>query len=285
MMQNITITQLSIEKDVRCALEEDIGDGDVTAQLIPFEHISNATVITRDAAIICGTLWFDEVFRQLDSTNVTIKWNVKDGDHVQPNDILCTLIGRSQILLAGERTALNFLQLLSGVATRCRYYADLVQGTNVKLRDTRKTIPGLRLAEKYAVTQGGCYNHRIGLYDAFLIKENHLAACHNNIETIIKRARKVASNKPIEIEVENLDQLQEALNANADMILLDNMNLDEMRQAVQINNGRAKLEASGGINETTLRAVAETGIDYIAMGTLTKDIKAIDLSMRFQLQE
>ncbi|CAF3446220.1 unnamed protein product [Rotaria sp. Silwood1] len=285
MMQNITITQLSIEKDVRCALEEDIGDGDVTAQLIPFEHISNATVITRDAAIICGTLWFNEVFRQLDSTNVTIKWNVKDGDHVQPNDILCTLIGRSQILLAGERTALNFLQLLSGVATRCRYYADLVQGTNVKLRDTRKTIPGLRLAEKYAVTQGGCYNHRIGLYDAFLIKENHLAACHNNIETIIKRARKVASNKPIEIEVENLDQLQEALNANADMILLDNMNLDEMRQAVQINNGRAKLEASGGINETTLRAVAETGIDYIAMGTLTKDIKAIDLSMRFQLQE
>ncbi|CAF1214566.1 unnamed protein product [Rotaria sp. Silwood1] len=285
MMQNITITQLSIEKDVRCALEEDIGDGDVTAQLIPFEHISNATVITRDAAIICGTLWFDEVFRQLDSTNVTIKWNVKDGDHVQPNDILCTLIGRSQILLAGERTALNFLQLLSGVATRCRYYADLVQGTNVKLRDTRKTIPGLRLAEKYAVTQGGCYNHRIGLYDAFLIKENHLAACHNNIETIIRRARKVASNKPIEIEVENLDQLQEALNANADMILLDNMNLDEMRQAVQINNGRAKLEASGGINETTLRAVAETGIDYIAMGTLTKDIKAIDLSMRFQLQE
>ncbi|CAF4865600.1 unnamed protein product [Rotaria sp. Silwood1] len=285
MMQNITITQLSIEKDVRCALEEDIGDGDVTAQLIPFEHISNATVITRDAAIICGTLWFNEVFRQLDSTNVTIKWNVKDGDHVQPNDILCTLIGRSQILLAGERTALNFLQLLSGVATRCRYYADLVQGTNVKLRDTRKTIPGLRLAEKYAVTQGGCYNHRIGLYDAFLIKENHLAACHNNIETIIRRARKVASNKPIEIEVENLDQLQEALNANADMILLDNMNLDEMRQAVQINNGRAKLEASGGINETTLRAVAETGIDYIAMGTLTKDIKAIDLSMRFQLQE
>ncbi|CAF0911259.1 unnamed protein product [Rotaria sp. Silwood1] len=285
MMQNITITQLSIEKDVRCALEEDIGDGDVTAQLIPFEQISNATVITRDAAIICGTLWFNEVFRQLDSTNVTIKWNVKDGDHVQPNDILCTLIGRSQILLAGERTALNFLQLLSGVATRCRYYADLVQGTNVKLRDTRKTIPGLRLAEKYAVTQGGCYNHRIGLYDAFLIKENHLAACHNNIETIIKRARKVASNKPIEIEVENLDQLQEALNANADMILLDNMNLDEMRQAVQINNGRAKLEASGGINETTLRAVAETGIDYIAMGTLTKDIKAIDLSMRFQLQE
>jgi nicotinate-nucleotide pyrophosphorylase (carboxylating) len=281
-MQNIEVTQLSIEIDVRCALKEDIGDGDVTAQLIPVEQISNATVITRETAIICGILWFDEVFRQLDSSNVTIKWNVQDGDRVQSNDILCTLKGPSRILLTGERTALNFLQLLSGIATRCRHYADLVQGTNVQIRDTRKTIPGLRLAEKYAVRIGGCYNHRLGLYDAFLIKENHIAACDNSIEKVIKRAREISSNKPIEIEVENLNELQQALDTNAEMILLDNMSLDEMRQAVHITNGRAKLEASGGINETTLRSIAETGVDYIAIGTLTKDIKAIDLSMRFQ---
>jgi len=281
-MQNIDVTQLSIEIDVRCALKEDIGDGDVTAQLIPVEQISNATVITRETAIICGILWFDEVFRQLDSSNVTIKWNVQDGDRVQSNDILCTLKGPSRILLTGERTALNFLQLLSGIATRCRHYADLVQGTHVQIRDTRKTIPGLRLAEKYAVRTGGCYNHRLGLYDAFLIKENHIAACDNSIEKVIKRAREISSNKPIEIEVENLNELQQALDTNAEMILLDNMSLDEMRQAVHITNGRAKLEASGGINETTLRAIAETGVDYIAIGTLTKDIKAIDLSMRFQ---
>lgn len=279
---NITINQLSIEADVRCALKEDIGDGDVTAKLIPAEQISNATVISRDAATICGILWFDEVFRQLDSNNVIVKWNVKDGDRVQPNTILCTLKGPSRILLTGERTALNFLQLLSGVATKSSYFADLVIGTNVKLRDTRKTIPGLRLAEKYAVSQGGCHNHRIGLYDAFLIKENHIAACDNSIEKVIKRAREIAPDKPVNIEVENLVELQQALEAGADMILLDNMALDEMRQAVQINNGRAKLEASGGVNETTLRAIAETGVDYISIGTLTKDVKAIDLSMRLQ---
>ncbi|CAF1171026.1 unnamed protein product [Rotaria magnacalcarata] len=283
-MDHADIPQLTIETDVRCALQEDIGDGDVTAQLIPLEQISNATVITREPSIICGILWFNEVFRQLDASNVTIHWNVRDGDRVEANYILCTLKGPSRILLTGERTALNFLQLLSGVATRCRHYADLVQGTNVKVRDTRKTIPGLRLAEKYAVKQGGCHNHRFGLYDAFLIKENHIAACDNSIKKVIERAREIAPNKPIEIEVENLDELQQALDANADMILLDNMNLDEMRQAVQINNGRAKIEASGGINEITLRAVAETGVDYIAIGTLTKDVKAIDLSMRFQCQ-
>ncbi|CAF3389483.1 unnamed protein product [Rotaria socialis] len=283
-MDHADIPQLTIETDVRCALQEDIGDGDVTAQLIPLEQISNATVITREPSIICGILWFDEVFRQLDSSNVTIQWNVRDGDRVEANYILCTLRGPSRILLTGERTALNFLQLLSGIATRCRHYADLVQGTIVKVRDTRKTIPGLRLAEKYAVKQGGCHNHRFGLYDAFLIKENHIAACDNSIKKVIERAREIAPNKPIEIEVENLDELRQALDANADMILLDNMNLDEMREAVHINNGRAKIEASGGINEITLRAVAETGVDYIAIGTLTKDVKAIDLSMRFQCQ-
>ncbi|UJR30369.1 hypothetical protein I4U23_017904 [Adineta vaga] len=283
-MQNIDITQLTIEIDVRCALKEDIGDGDVTAQLIPKEQISNATVITREKAIICGVLWFDEVFRQLDSTNVIITWHVKDGDCAQENQLLCTLKGPSRILLTGERSALNFLQFLSGIATRCRHYADLVQGTKVQLRDTRKTIPGLRLAEKYAVTQGGCHNHRWGLYDAFLVKENHIAACDNSIKKVVQRAREIASNKPIEVEVENLNELQEALETNVEMILLDNMSLDDMRQAVEITNGRAKLEASGGINETTLRAVAETGVDYIAIGTLTKDIKSIDLSMRFQTE-
>jgi nicotinate-nucleotide pyrophosphorylase (carboxylating) len=283
-MQNIDVNQLTIENDVRCALKEDIGDGDVTAQLISSEQISNATVITRERAIICGILWFNEVFRQLDSKNVIIQWNVRDGDRVQANDILCTLKGPSRILLTGERTALNFVQLLSGISTRCRHYADLVQEINVKLRDTRKTIPGLRLAEKYAVTKGGCHNHRLGLYDAFLIKENHIAACDNSIEKVIKCAREISSNKPIQIEVENLDQLQQALDVNVNMILLDNMSLDEMRQAVQITKGRAILEASGGVNEITLRAVAETGVDSIAIGTLTKDIKAIDLSMRFQFE-
>lgn len=284
-MQNIHIEQLTIEEDVRCALKEDIGDGDITAQLISSEQISTATVITRESAILCGILWFNEVFRQLDATNVTIQWNFKDGDRLKANDVLCILRGPSRVLLTGERTALNFVQLLSGVSTRCRQYADLVEGIQVKLRDTRKTIPGLRLAQKYAVTQGGCYNHRIGLYDAFLIKENHIAACDNSISKVIERARQIAPGKPIEIEVENLDQLQQALDCQAEMILLDNMSLDEMSQAVQITQGRAKLEASGGVNNSTLRAVAQTGVDLIAMGILTKDICAIDLSMRFQTEQ
>lgn len=284
-MQNIHIEQLTIEEDVRCALKEDIGDGDITAQLISSEQISTATVITRESAILCGILWFNEVFRQLDATNVTIQWNFKDGDRLKANDVLCILRGPSRVLLTGERTALNFVQLLSGVSTRCRQYADLVEGIQVKLRDTRKTIPGLRLAQKYAVTQGGCYNHRIGLYDAFLIKENHIAACDNSISKVIERARQIAPGKPIEIEVENLDQLQQALDCQAEMILLDNMSLDEMSQAVQITQGRAKLEASGGVNNSTLRAVAQTGVDLIAMGILTKDIRAIDLSMRFQTEQ
>lgn len=282
IMQNMNINQLTIEDDVRCALKEDIGDGDITAQLVSSEQISYATVITREKAILCGILWFNEVYRQLDSKNVIIKWNFQDGDCVQENDILCTLKGPSRILLTGERPALNFVQTFSGISTRCRYYADLIQGTNVKIHDTRKTIPGLRLATKYAVTKGGCYNHRLGLYDAFLIKENHIAACDNSIEKVIKRAREISLNKPIEIEVENLEQLKQALDTNIQMILLDNMNLNEMRQAVQINKGRALLEASGGINDKTIREVAETGVDFIAMGTLTKDIKSIDLSMRFR---
>lgn len=283
-MQNIDIDQLTIEEDVRCALKEDIGDGDITAQLISPEQISRATVITRETAILCGVLWFNEVFRQLDSKNVTIQWNFQDGDRIQANDVLCTLRGPSRVLLTGERTALNFVQLLSGISTHCRSYADLVQGIKVRLRDTRKTIPGLRRAEKYAVTKGGCHNHRLGLYDAFLIKENHIAACENSIAKVIQRAREIAPGKPIEIEVENLDQLQQALDGQVEMVLLDNMSLEEMSQAVQITRGRTKLEASGGINHSTVRAVAETGVDLIAIGVLTKDIRAIDLSMRFQTE-
>ena len=281
-MQNITRSQLTIEDDVRRALNEDIGDGDITAQLISADEVSTATVITREPATICGTLWFDEVFRQLDPNGVQIEWSVKDGDRVEANQLLCRLKGPSRILLTGERTALNFLQLLSGISTRCRTYADLVRGIKVKVRDTRKTIPGLRMAEKYAVTQGGCWNHRLALYDAFLIKENHIAASNGSISKAVARAREISLSKPIEIEVENLQQLEEALQHDVQMILLDNMDLDQMKEAVKMNRGRVKLEASGGVNQTNLRAVAETGVDLIAIGTLTKDIKAIDLSMRFQ---
>ena len=281
-MQKATISPLTIENNVRQALDEDIGDGDVTAQLIPAEQRSTATVITREPAIICGTRWFDEVFRQLDPAGVSIEWKVHDGDRVQATQVLCTLTGPSRALLTGERTALNFLQFLSGVATRCGHYAELVRGTDAQIRDTRKTIPGLRLAEKYAVRTGGCTNHRFGLYDAFLIKENHIAASDGKISKVIERARAIAEHKPIVIEVETLEQLREALAATPDVILLDNMAVDEMREAVRITAKRVKLEASGGVDERSLRAIAETGVDYIAIGTLTKDIKAIDLSMRFQ---
>jgi nicotinate-nucleotide pyrophosphorylase (carboxylating) len=262
-MENIRLEQLTIESDVHRALEEDIGDGDITAQLISQEQTSVATVITREAAVICGILWFNEVFRQLAADRVTIEWKVHDGDHVQANDLLCTLKGPARLLLTGERTALNFLQFLSGISTRCRSHADLVKGLNVRLRDSRKTI-------------------RLGLYDAFLIKENHIAACDGSIVKVIERARAIAASKPIEIEVENLLQLEEALACPIETILLDNMTLEQMKQAVAINRRRVTLEASGGITHSNLRAVAETGVDYIALGTLTKDVKAIDLSMRFQ---
>ncbi|HUE92883.1 carboxylating nicotinate-nucleotide diphosphorylase [Pseudomonas sp.] len=282
-MPNLTLDDLSseIEANVRRALAEDIGSGDITAQLIPAERLAQATIITREAAVIAGTAWVDAVFRQLDP-RVAVHWQVRDGERVSPNQPLFHLEGPARALLSGERSALNFLQTLSAVATRCQHYADLVQGTAVKLLDTRKTLPGLRLAQKYAVICGGCHNHRIGLFDAFLIKENHIAAC-GGIAAAVQTAHKIAPGKPVEVEVESLTELQEALEAGADIIMLDELNLDEMRQAVAINQGRAKLEASGGINESTLRAVAETGVDYISIGTLTKDIKAVDLSMRLSL--
>ncbi|WP_027909761.1 carboxylating nicotinate-nucleotide diphosphorylase [Pseudomonas sp. URMO17WK12:I4] len=282
-MPNLLLTELraEIEANVRRSLREDIGSGDITAQLIPESRLANATVITRDDAVICGTAWVDEVFHQLDA-RVAVHWQVQDGQQVTPNQALFHLEGPARALLSGERTALNFLQTLSAVATRCAHYADLVQGTGVKLLDTRKTLPGLRLAQKYAVSQGGCHNHRIGLFDAFLIKENHIAAC-GGIAAAVTAARGIAPGKPVEVEVESLDELQQALAAGADIIMLDELSLDDMRQAVAITAGRAKLEASGGINDSTLRGIAETGVDYISIGTLTKDLKAVDLSMRLSL--
>ena len=282
-MPNLTLAELGaeIEANARRALSEDIGSGDITAQLIPAERLAHARVITRDAAVICGSAWVDAVFRQL-APRVAVHWQVADGERVAPNQPLFSLEGPARALLSGERSALNFLQTLSAVATRCRYFADLVEGTGVKLLDTRKTLPGLRLAQKYAVTQGGCHNHRIGLYDAFLIKENHIAAC-GGIAQAITAAHGIAPGKPVEIEVESLEELHEALEAGADIVMLDELSLEDMREAVKLTAGRAKLEASGGINETTLRTIAATGVDYISIGSLTKDVKAIDLSMRLSL--
>ena len=282
-MPNLTLAELGaeIEANARRALSEDIGSGDITAQLIPAERLAHARVITRDAAVICGSAWVDAVFRQLDP-RVAVHWQVADGERVAPNQTLFSLEGPARALLSGERSALNFLQTLSAVATRCRHFADLVEGTGVKLLDTRKTLPGLRLAQKYAVTQGGCHNHRIGLYDAFLIKENHIAAC-GGIAQAISAAHGIAPGKPVEVEVESLDELRQALEAGADIVMLDELSLEDMRTAVALTAGRAKLEASGGINESTLRTIAETGVDYISIGSLTKDVKAVDLSMRLSL--
>lgn len=282
-MPNLLLADLTaeIETNVRTALKEDIGSGDITAQLIPEDRQARASVITREAAIISGTAWVNEVFRQLDP-RVKVEWQVQDGDRAEANQALFHLEGPARALLSGERSALNFLQCLSGVATRVGHYVELVKGTQVKLLDTRKTLPGLRLAQKYAVTCGGGHNHRIGLYDAFLIKENHIAAA-GGIAQAIAAAQRIAPGKPVEVEVESLDELQQALDAGADIIMLDELSLDDMRTAVTLTNGRAKLEASGGVNETTLRTIAETGVDYVSIGTLTKDVKAIDLSMRLTL--
>ena len=282
-MPNLRLADLTaeIENNVRRALLEDVGSGDITAQLIPAERLAKATIITRDDAVICGTAWVDAVFRQLDP-RVAVHWQVVDGQRVKANQPLFHLEGPARSLLTGERSALNFLQLLSGVATRAQYLADFVGETQVKLLDTRKTLPGLRMAQKYAVTCGGCHNHRIGLYDAFLIKENHIAAS-GGIAEAVAAAHKIAPGKPVEIEVESLEELKQALEAGADIIMLDELSLDDMREAVRLNGGKAKLEASGGINENTLLPIAETGVDYISIGAMTKDVKAVDLSMRLSL--
>lgn len=279
-MANLTMDQLELEvrENVRAALTEDVGTGDITAQLIPADQQAHARVITREDAVICGVAWVTEVFRQVESATEVI-WHVADGDRVSANQVLFEVKGSARALLTGERAALNFMQTLSAVATRSAVYADKVKDLPVKLLDTRKTLPGLRLAQKYAVTCGGCHNHRIGLYDVFLIKENHITAC-GGIAAAVDAARRIAPEKPIEVEVESLEEFAQALQTSANIVMLDDLSLEDMRTAVRINNGQVKLEASGGINDETLRAIAETGVDFISLGTLTKNIKAIDLSMR-----
>jgi nicotinate-nucleotide pyrophosphorylase (carboxylating) len=268
-----------IAAQIRAALEEDVGSGDLTAALLPATQHSTVEMITRQDAVICGCAWFEEVFRQLDPS-VTVHWLVADGDRVQGGQLLCRLSGPTRALLTGERAALNYLQALSGTATRARRYADAVASLPVRVLDTRKTIPGMRLQQKYAVRCGGCYNHRKGLYDAILIKENHIMAA-GSIADAMEAARRVAGAAPIEIEVESLGEVEEALTAGAEHLLLDNFALADLRRAVALNAGRARLEASGGITIERIRAVAETGVDEISVGDLTKDLVAVDLSMRF----
>ena len=268
-----------INENVRSALKEDIGEGDITANLIDDTTQLNACVVTREFAVVSGQQWVNAVYAVIDK-RIIIEWRVKDGDLVDPNQVLFTISGPARSILTGERTALNFLQCLSATATTTHRYVQCISHTKCRILDTRKTIPGLRLAQKYAVTCGGGENHRMGLYDAFLIKENHIAAC-GSISEAIKRAKSSLTKCPIEVEVENLDELDEAQNAGASIIMLDNFSLDLMKQAVQHRSGNVKLEASGNVSLDNISAVAETGVDFISVGALTKNICAIDLSMRY----
>ena len=282
--------QQDISRAVRAALLEDLGDAltaldqpdasaDITAQLIPVDRISTARVITREACVFCGQPWVDEVFAQLGG-EVKVEWKVQDGERLSPNQELFRLHGPARVLLTGERNALNFVQTLSGVATlTARYVAELA-GTECRLLDTRKTLPGLRTAQKYAVTCGGGKNHRIGLYDAYLIKENHILAC-GGIAPAIAPARHLNPGKPVEVEVESLAELEQALAARADIVMLDNFDIPMMKEAVHLNQGRAKLEVSGNVTLDTLASYAATGVDFISVGALTKHVRALDLSMRF----
>lgn len=277
--------QLAIQEGVRNALVEDLSEKDasldITAQLISPTSHSKATIITRDKAVVCGVEWVNEVFKQL-GQDVALTWHVKDGDVVEPNTTLCDLEGPSRVLLTGERTALNFLQTLSATATLTHQYSRLLEGTNTTLLDTRKTLPGMRLAQKFAVRCGGGANHRIGLYDAYLIKENHIMAC-GGIEQAVNKAKQLNPGKTVEVEVENLDEFEQALKAKADIIMLDNFSLTDIETAVATNNNaehQAKLEVSGNITDERLSELAATGVDFISSGALTKNIQAIDLSMR-----
>ena len=265
---------------VQRALAEDIGTGDVTADLIPADKQSVATVITREPAVIAGVAWVNEVFQQLDSS-IVLDWQVQDGSRVQANDVLFTIRGKARSILTGERSALNFLQTLSATATATASYVDLIAHTPCKVLDTRKTLPGLRTAQKYAVLCGGGVNHRIGLYDRVLIKENHIMAA-GSITAAIQQARILHPGILVEVETENLIELAEAHNAQADIIMLDDYDLPTLRAAVKLIGGKIPLEASGGVNKATIVAIAETGVDYVSIGEITKHVKAIDLSMRFQ---
>lgn len=262
------------------ALAEDMGTGDVTAGLIPADKQATATVISREAAVLCGTAWFDEVFRQLDPS-LQITWHYQDGDQVAANALLCRIQGSARAILSGERSALNFLQTLSATATATRAYVDLIAHTHCRILDTRKTLPCLRTAQKYAVLCGGGTNHRIGLYDRVLIKENHIMAA-GSITAAIQQARQLHPKVLVEVETENLAELAEATAAQADIIMLDEYSLDDMREAVRVTAGKIPLEASGSVNPQTVVAIAETGVDFISIGSITKHIRAVDLSMRFQ---
>ena len=265
---------------VALTLKEDVGTGDITAGLISPDCEKRARVITREAGILCGTQFVDGVFRALDP-QLEIIWHRQDGDPLAADDLLFTVAGNARAILTGERAALNFLQLLSGTASLAGRYASEVAGTGARLLDTRKTVPGLRQAQKYAVACGGCHNHRIGLFDAFLIKENHIEAC-GGIAPAIARARELAPGKPVEVEVENLPEMQQAIDAGADRIMLDNFDVEALREAVAVNAGRSELEASGNIGLHNLRHVAETGVDFISIGALTKTVAPLDLSMRLE---
>lgn len=282
--------QQDVSRAVRAALLEDLGDAlttldqpdassDITAKLIPADRMASARVITREAGVFCGQPWVDEVFVQLGG-EVKVEWKVQDGEVISPNQELFRLHGPARLLLTGERNALNFVQTLSGVATLTARYVAELEETDCRLLDTRKTIPGLRTAQKYAVTCGGGKNHRIGLYDAYLIKENHILAC-GGIAEAINEARNLNPGKPVEVEVESLAELEQALAANADIVMLDNFDVAMMREAVAINQGRAKLEVSGNVTLDTLAEFAATGVDFISVGALTKHVRALDLSMRF----
>ncbi|HEY6530533.1 MAG TPA: carboxylating nicotinate-nucleotide diphosphorylase [Cellvibrionaceae bacterium] len=279
---NILLTDIitSIPPLVASALAEDIGTGDISAELIPAERRASAYVITREDCVVCGQAYFNEVFTQLGGVNV--HWLVAEGDRVNANTRLVELTGPARVLLTGERCALNFLQTLSGTATTTAHFVDLVKDAAFKLLDTRKTIPGLRLAQKYAVAIGGGSNHRIGLYDAFLIKENHITAC-GSITQAIAQARLAGPNKPIEVEVETLLQLQEAIAAKADRVMLDNFTADNIREAIKLAQGQCEIEISGNLNKNTIPALLNTSVDYISSGALTKHLQAIDLSMRLTL--
>ncbi len=272
------LTSSVVEKAVCAALEEDTGSGDLTALLVP-EGLVQAALITREDGVLCGQAWFEATFRRLDP-HCEIQWHAQDSDRVSAGMTLCELSGDARALLTGERTALNFVQVLSGTATAARRYADRITHTKTRILDTRKTLPGLRLAQKYAALCGGCQNHRLGLYDGVLIKENHIAAA-GSIVAALRHAQKIAQGKLVEIEVETLAELDQALAAGATRILLDNFSVPDLRLAVARSQGRAQLEASGGITLDALAAVAETGVDFISIGDITKNVRALDLSLRF----
>jgi nicotinate-nucleotide pyrophosphorylase (carboxylating) len=269
----------AVQTNVRAALAEDVGSGDITAQLIPAAERAHATVISREDGVFCGRLWGEEACRQVEP-KIDVTWHASDGDQISANQCLVELRGPARALLTVERTLLNFLQLLSGTATSARSYAEQVAGTRLRILDTRKTLPGLRIAQKYAVRCGGCENHRLGLYDAFLIKENHIAAA-GSIAAAVARAREIAPDRSVEVEVENIKEFRTALIAGADIIMLDEFSIADMQHAVELNQGQAKLEVSGGVTRAAIAAIAATGVDFVSVGEITKCVEPLDLSMRF----